>query len=432
MRILKKTIVILMITVLIVSISGIFQNETKAATYLIKEADLYSKGEMVCFRYKGVGVGVEFVVYKKDGVEYPAYCLNRTLIGVTTYGGAKVTVNKALENAAVWRAVTNGYPFKTPSELKCNSEAEAFAATKMAVYDALYTYDWSDFEPINEQGERVIAAAECISKAARSSNSSKPVGKVEISEVTEEWQKDDIEEGYISKTYKVGTNVESLGFSVNVNGFNMINVKKVKVTDEKNNEKTEFKAGENFKVLIPVSEIECKFDINREFYITATASLKTKPVLFGETANSNYQDYALAAGEWEFEKCTITDVYPSNKTAIKIMKADTETKEALEGAKFNILDKDKNIVYADLTTNEEGVVEVTGVIPGTYYIEEIEAPNGYTKYDEIIEIEVGYNETYTVDVNNYKKPKEEKKEVENNKEISVTGKKEVALPRTGF
>ena len=40
----------------------------------------------------------------------------------------------------------------------------------------LSEYDWSDFEPINEQGERVIAAAECISKAARSNGLKKTLG----------------------------------------------------------------------------------------------------------------------------------------------------------------------------------------------------------------------------------------------------------------
>jgi len=70
-------------------------------------------------------------------------------------------------------------------------------------------------------------------------------------------------------------------------------------------------------------------------------------------------------------------------------------------------------------------------MPGKYFIEEVKSPDGYTKYEEIIGIELGFNETYTVNVNNYKKPVEEEKEVED-KEISVTGKQEIALPRTGF
>ena len=428
MRILKKIMIILMMLTIMFSINGIFQNQAKAATYLIKEANLYSKGEMISFRYKDINIGVQFVVYKKDGIEYPAYCLNKKLIGVTTEQGAEITVNRALENVAIWRVITNGYPFKTPAELKCNSDMEAFAATKMAVYDTMYNYDWSDFEAINAQGKRVISAAESIATTAKNSKATKISGKVEIKEVTESWKQDDIDKKYISKTYKVSTNAESTKYTVQIEGMQ---IDGFKITDENNKEKTNFKNGEFFKILIPTAEIESKWNKNSEFYITATANLKTKPILFGETENSNYQDYALAAGEWEYEKGTLKDNYPPNKTSIKIVKEDTETKQALKGAKFNIIDENKNIVYSDVTTDENGSVEIIGVIPGKYFIEEIQAPEGYTKYEGIIEIEVGFNENYNVNVNNYQKPREEEKEVENKKEITVTSKQEKLLPRTG-
>ena len=218
MRKLKKFISILMATILLFGVSACFNNESKAATYLIKEAELYSKGEMVSFRYKGMGVGVEFVVYKNDGVEYPAYCLDKNLIGVTTQQGVTIKVKKALEDVKIWRVITNGYPFKTPAELKCNNEMEAFAATKMAVYDTMYNYDWADFEPVNEQGERVIAAAESIAKIAEKSTETKISGKVEVKAITENWQQDNIEKEYVSKTYEVKANEESTGYTIQVKG----------------------------------------------------------------------------------------------------------------------------------------------------------------------------------------------------------------------
>lgn len=429
MRILKKLMTILMMIVILFSMNGIFLRETKAATYLIKEADLYSKGEMVSFRYKDINIGVQFVVYKKDGVEYPAYCLNRNLIGVTTEEGAKVTVNKALEDVKIWRVITNGYPFKSPTELRCNSSMEAFAATKMAVYDTMYHYNWADFKAINEQGERVIKAAENIAKIAGNSKATKISGKVEIKEITEGWEQDEINKEYISKTYEVETNTESTEYTIQVGG---LQIDGFKITDKNNKEKTQFDNGELFKILIPTEKIESKWNINREFYITATANLKTKPILYGETEKSDYQNYALVAGEWEFEKGYLTDSYPPNKTTIKVIKEDAETGKSLECAKFNVLDENKNIVYTDVTTNENGVAELVGIMPGKYFIEEIQAPEGYTKYEEIIEIDVGFNETYEIKVNNYQKPKEEKKEVEDKKEIVVTSKKEKLLPRTGF
>ena len=53
-------------------------------------------------------------------------------------------------------------------------------------------------------------------------------------------------------------------------------------------------------------------------------------------------------------------------------------------------------------------------------------------HEEIVEIDVAFNEIYTININNNKEPQEEIKEIETTKEITVTGKKEIALPRTGF
>ena len=233
----KKIISIIIIIITIFTTIGIFQNEANAATYIIDEADLYSKGELVCLRYQGyIIVGVEFVVYKKDGVEYPAYCLNRNLPGVTEEEGYTVTVDGAVTNNKIWRAVTNGYPYKTAKELGCNSDIEAFAATKMAVYDMMYNYDWNDFEGMDAQGKRVLAAAINISNTARNSNSTKPITIVEVKTDDEKWEMDLIDGNYASKTFYVTTNVQSTKYNVKLEN---VQIENVKVTDENNKEKTE-------------------------------------------------------------------------------------------------------------------------------------------------------------------------------------------------
>src|SRR5699024_9045792 len=116
---------------------------------------------------------------------------------------------------------------------------------------------------------------------------------------------------------------------------------------------------------------------------------------------------------------------------IEIKKKDAETSEALIEAKFNILDENKNIAYSDVTTNKEGIAVVENIMPGKYYIQEIKSPDGYTIYDELIEIDVELNQKYTVNINNYKEPENEEKKVEDD-DKTVTGRKEINLPRTGF
>ena len=420
----KQIIAILLVLITIVTTLSIFKTNAKAATYLIDEADLYSKEELVCFTYQGIKIGVEFVVYKKDGVEYPAYCLDKTLPGVTTDGGYTVSVDKLVNNNKIWRAVTNGYPFKTAKQLGCNSNAEAFAATKMAVYDAMYNYDWDDFEGLNAQGDRIVTAAEKISKAARSSSETKPVSVVSIGKGDEEWALDGKDDKYISKEFKINCNLEYAKYSLKLNN---LNIEGVKLVDENNNEKKEFKSGENFKVLIPIAELSK----SGEFEIEATVDVKTKPVLYGDSGDNTKQSYALAAGDYEFESTKLKIKYSENATKIEIIKKDAETEEPLQGAKFNILNENKEIIYSDVTTNEEGKAIVEKITPGKYFIQEIKAPDGYTIYDELIEIDVELNQKYIVNVNNYEKPEDEEKQVDD-VEITKTGDKEVYLPRTGF
>lgn len=420
----KKILSILIILITIIMGLSIYSKDVKAATYLIEEADLYSKEELVCFRYQGTKIGVEFVVYEKDGIEYPAYCLNKNLPGVTTEEGYKVQVDKLVNNNKIWRAVVNGYPFKTPAQLGCNSNAEAFAATKMAVYDAMYNYDWDDFEGMNAQGNRIITAAEKISKLARSSSETKPIAIVDINETSEGWKIDNIDSKYISREFEVACNLQYDKYSLKVNNSGIGNIK---IVNGNNEEKNELKNGENFKVLIPISEL----DKSGEIEIEVVADVKTRPILYGESGDSSKQSYALAAGDYEFENAKIRIKYTANETKIEIVKRDAETKELLQGAKFNILDENKNIIYSDVTTNKEGVAIIDRVVPGRYYIQEIKAPEGYEVYGDLVEINIELNQKYTVNINNYEKPEDKEKEVENNdKEISKTGEK--YLPRTGF
>lgn len=426
----KKIIWSVMIVSLLFGTTIGMNNRVNAAnTYLVSQAELYSKGELEYLYFREKSMTIQYIAYEKDGLEYPAYSLNKNLLGVDMYGNVIAEVNKSVKNMAVWRVITEGYPYKTPEEIGCRTEEEAYTATMFAVYGVLYPYDWSEFEPLGEAGQRVINAAMAISEKAKTSDKAKIVAKVEVKKVTNNWKEDDILEGYISRNYKVETNAECESYKIKLDRVKAING--IKITDINNVEKTEFAGNEEFKILIPVAEIGVKRDQKGEIYIKATAALKTTPILYGETAGS-YQDYALTTEEWEYIEGFLTDYYPANKTKIEIVKKDAETGSNLLNAKFNVFDKNGKVVYADVATNAYGMAEIKGVIPGTYFIEEVQSPDGYSQYDERIEVKLRYNETYTINVNNYKKPESEDKKVEEKSQISVTGPKEEKLPVTGF
>ena len=293
----------------------------------------------------------------------------------------------------------------------------------MAVYDAMYHYNWNDFEASNSEGERVLKAAEKIATIAENSTESKITSVVKITCLDESWKTYEPNNEYASKTYQVETNAESTKYEVGI----VSDLDGVKIVDEKNQERKEFKKGEKFKIIAPIKG----FERYGEMSIHVKADMKTKPILYGESKLATTQNYALAASEYEYEQISYKETYEKNKTKIEIIKQDKQTNELLSGAKFNIYDKDKNLVYTDVVTNEEGKIVVDHIFPGKYYIEEVKAPEGYTRYEELIEIEVELNQNYTVQVGNYEKPKQEEKEKEG-KQIAVTGKKEKTLPRTGY
>ena len=422
-KILKMLIIAL---VCITNISGIFsKNTVKAVTAPIKSAEPYSKGEVVLFRYNGLGIGVEIQVYKKDGIEYPVYCLDKGKRGVETNFTYTVEVSEMLSNQKIWRAITNGYPFKTPQELGCNNMEEAYAATKMAVYDAMYNYDLSKFTTYSDldSNRRTINAIKQIITSARNSEETKITASLNVKQEEDKWKIDTLEEQYVSKIYTVKSPVENKKYTIDLTNNTDA---RIKITNVLNQEKLEFEADEKFKVLIPISDLES----DGEFSITVNSELKTMPIFYGKSPNKEWQNYAVTVGEYELTETTLKQSYQENKTQIEVQKQDGNTKLPLKNAKFNLLDENKQILYSELTTNEQGIIELQHLLPGNYYLEETEAPVGYYGYEGLIKVEVKLNEKTIVKVDNYEEQEEKPSEdPQEEKEISVGEKK---LPKTGF
>lgn len=421
----KKIFSILIIAIVFVTnfaeILGV--NRVSAAT--TEEAEPYSKGEVVLFEYKGVGIGVEIQVYKKDGIEYPVYCLNKGKRGVEEGFSYKVDIDQMLSNQKIWRAIINGYPFKTPKELGCSTIEEAYAATKMAVYDAMYNYDLNQFTIHKnlDSNKRTVQAIKTIITNARNSKETKIAATLNIIPSKTTWEVDEKDKQYVSKTYSVKASAVNTKYTISLSSTSDT---RFKITDMSNLERTEFKADEKFKVLIPITDM----DKDGKFTLTVKGDVKTMPIFYGKSPNPDWQSYAVTVGEYEFADSILEQSYKENKTQIEIQKQDGDTKIPLKNGKFNLLDQNKQILYSELTTNDKGIIEVQHLMPGIYYLEEIKAPTGYYGYDELIQIEVKLNEKIIIKVDNYKKQEEKPSDEPQEKtEISVGEKK---LPKTGF
>ena len=412
----KKLISIISIIVILIGLIPI----SSKAVVPIDTAYIYAnKKTEGLLMWKGLKIHTHLAVYKKDGKEYPAYCMNRELPGVEIGRSQTVDVKQLVNNVMVWRTIINGYPYKSISELGCNTEEEAYLATKQAVYCMLTNRDVNEYSAIGEAGERTLNALKTIVNNARNSNQTKVSSELTVNEQEKLWKIDNLDSSYISKTFLVTANTSMSKYTVNVKNLNIDGYKLV----------------DQFKILIPIQEV--KQDGN--FSIEVSAQVATKPVFYGESRDSGLQSYALTGYTYEEGTGSKKVYYTKNETKIIITKTDDKTGKKLEGVEFELLDKNQNKIYTEITTNKDGIATIDNLLPGIYYIRETKTLEGYQLYSKLIKVELELNEETTVNViNSEKEPeiyKEEKKtelavkEKKSNIKVKETGPK---LPKTGM
>jgi len=388
----------------------------------IDKKNLYSKGDCGRLLKKGdTVVKTYIVVYNQNGKEYPAYCLDKNKAGVDDNINYDVTLDGIIKNVYIWKAITNGYPYKTPEEMGCNTVGEAFMATKMAVYSVLYNYTINDFSPIGEAGTRTWNALNNILLKVNDGENTQISSNLNIVEESTEWKENTNMPGCISKDFYVKPDGP-------MNTYNVVKEKVTEgtiITDINDIPRQEFKSNEKFRVTMPINELSDGGNIK----IKAFANVETKPIFVGRAPNTNNQDYAITGITYENGSGEKMVYYEKNETKIKIVKKDETGKKALENAIFQLLDKDKKVVISEIKTNEKGEAILENVLPGTYYIKEIQAPTGYILYNGYIEIKPKFNEELTITIKNTKEEVPNIEITENKLEVKNTIKK---LPKTGM
>lgn len=403
---------IIISSILLITLISAFSN---CFAFEVGRKDLVSLGSCeVYLKHEDSLKHTDYVVYKKDGKEYPAYCVDPELSGIGTsgIGNYAVDVTNKFKDVKLWRAIINGYPYKTIQELGVANREEAFSATKFAIYTIYYNMDPSYYSPVDtEAGRRTYQALLRIVDNARKSTETPDNEQISISAESDVWNVETDE--FVSKIYTLNSKVSQGEYVVNISGTIP---QKLKLTDLNNNEKNTFKIGEKFKITIPIKELK----ENGNFMLDVKANIKTKPVLYGKTTVAGTQNYAITGFMYEDAKCTYNENYLKNLTKLTIIKKEYGTEKRLENVKFNILDENKNILYENKITNENGEIVLEKMLPGKYYISEIETLDRYNLYTDLIEINLDFNEEFEVVVNNTIKDKTEiNKQFEN---VEVTSK----------
>ena len=404
----KKVLKILLIVLLVIVANiGILVNTVQAVENGEK-ITIYSKGYFNrVIRNNGIVIKTAHAVYQENGKEYPVYCLNRELHGVGEYIATyDVKDQGKIEDLGLWRVVINGYPYKSIEQLGVTNEEEAYIATKQSIYCYIYNTGTELYSAINEQGERVINAMNNILENAKNSNESFDNPNIEI-EQSEKWNVDEIENKYVSKEYKIKSNKNISKITLNLES----QPKGTKITNLDEDGK--------FKILIPIENLK----ESGKFKIKIQTELETKPIFLGEAPSNDLQNYLLTAYSYEDMDKEFEQEYEKNNTKIIIEKTDNDTNEVLKGAKFEILDeKQKSIRVAE--TNNEGQVILDGLMPGIYYIKEVQAPNGYSIDSELKKVEIKLNQEISLTIKNSKiiiKQEEPQKTIVEIPKLPVTG-----------
>lgn len=120
------------------------------------------------------------------------------------------------------------------------------------------------------------------------------------------------------------------------------------------------------------------------------------------------KEYILNDKPYEIEhttdKATSITIENTKKPGLSITKIDAETKKPLSGAVFKLTRANGDVVKEDIRTGEDGTAFVEGLDAADYIVTEVTAPGGYIidKTPHAVSLEQG--KTYTLTLENEKKP----------------------------
>ena len=335
------------------------------------------------------------VGYRINGNLHYAYCLQRERKGV---GGDQesynVNVTEMLKDEKIWRAIINGFPYKSAEELGVENDQDAFVATKQAIYSVMYGWDVnSHFRGADERGWKIVNAINTITNNAR--NGTETPNKSNVLEIKQvgEFKKEN--NNYYSQEYSVKESVDMSNYIVTqIENF----PEGTMVTDLNNNPKTEFLPNQNFKILIPKNKILDDF----EGTIKINGRVKTYPVFYGASYDENLQDYALTYDAYETIGEEITMRVNAYKSKITVIKKDSETNKPIENVEFNVKYKDGTQI-GNFKTDKNGTITISNLKQGTIIFKEIKTQQQYVLDGTEKEIIIEYDEEKIIEIKNNRK-----------------------------
>ena len=282
---------------------------------------------------------------------------------------------------------------KAQKNFGAKTEAEAFTATKQAVYTVIYGRNTDEYSAIDtEEGKRTYDVYKKIVENGRKSETKFMEGTLKIRELSD-WILTGKDKEKIRKKIKVESNKKG-----NVSIKLESKLKDIKIIGIDNKEKKELKANEEAFIEIEIKNIK----EDGKVLLKLEAELETNPIYLGEPGNTINQPYAVSGIKVKGKTKISKDFYyKRNGTKIKVKKIDGKTKEGLGNVEFELLDKNKKVIRK-LKTDKNGNMIVDDILEGKYYLKEVRAKDGYVLDDKLIEIDIRYQENIEIEISNNK------------------------------
>ncbi|MBR2704900.1 MAG: Cys-Gln thioester bond-forming surface protein [Clostridia bacterium] len=342
----------------------------------------------------------------ENGQKKVAYCVDPDLKGIGyisgEFSGYDVELKNLITDEKCWRALKNGYPYKSASELGVETDQDAYLATKMALYAMLRGNTESDIRSLyrpgedrvagqdkNEtwrRGEKVInAICNLVNIGNNGTETMKYTNNLSIQTIGSftEYQKD---KNYYYQSAKVVSNVECTEYIVK--GFSGF-PEGTKITNINGIEQSTFKGGDEFRIMVPKKAIM----ENITGCVAVTGACRNYPIYYAECKEGNYQNYMLCCDSLSKNVEAEANInIEINKSKLKIVKVDKNDKKALAGVKFSIKYKNGQDI-GTYTTDENGIINIDNLHQGQIVVKEVESARGYELMAEEKVIDIGYDES---------------------------------------
>lgn len=326
--------------------------------------------------------------YDSEGNKNPAFCVDPKKAGPGEYFAGKYDLNVAgaETNEKVAAIINNSIPYKTYQELGVNSEEEAYAATKAAIWCVIGVSNYTNKDawdcPSNPNVKKLFDKLVDLAL-----NNPEPVkaavyGTIKVDEEPVEEENYFVQRFQVQETSNSGKKITK--YKVELTGDYPVGTI---ITGEDGIEKTQFKGDETFAIRIPKTSVPVGGSV--EANVKISANLYSNVILIGKPLNGldgKVQDMEIGMPNQPItinakmivgEPGDPTEPGEPGKGKLKVIKLDArDNATPLEGVTFDCYNSQGQLIDTG-TTDKSGVWEPNITTEGTYTVVERSSGNSY-------------------------------------------------------